>query len=84
MCVSHWKDKMQEPGSWGNTFGNGIKTCFPAAVRLGYNADEIIKQLKARIQAQSNRNGWITAAGGGTETLSAVPLLKPVRTSRLN
>ncbi|SIN74342.1 glycosyl hydrolase family 95 catalytic domain-containing protein [Chitinophaga niabensis] len=72
--VSHWKDKMQEPGSWGNTFGNGIETCFPAAVRVGYDADEIIKQLKARIYAQSNRNGWITAAGGGTETLSAVPL----------
>ncbi|MRG44740.1 trehalose hydrolase [Chitinophaga sp. SYP-B3965] len=72
--VSHWKDKMQEPGSWGNTFGNGIETCFPAAVRVGYDADEIIKQLKARINAQSLRNGWITAAGGGTETLSAVPL----------
>jgi hypothetical protein len=72
--IAHWKDKMQEPGGWGNTLGNGIETCFPAAVRVGYDADEIIKYLKARIAAQSLRNGWITAAGGGTETLSAVPL----------
>lgn len=72
--VSHWKDRMQQPGEWGNTLGNGIETCFPGAVRVGYDADEILKQLKDRIRASSLPNGWITQSGGGTETLSAVPL----------
>lgn len=72
--VSHWKDRMQQPGEWGNTLGNGIETCFPGAVRVGYDADEILKQLKDRIRASSLPNGWITQAGGGTETLAAVPL----------
>lgn len=72
--VSHWKDRMQRPGEWGNTMGNGIETCFPGAVRVGYDADEILKQLKDRIIASSLPNGWITQTGGGTETLAAVPL----------
>lgn len=72
--VAHWKDRMQQPGEWGNTLGNGIETCFPGAVRVGYDADEILKQLKDRIRALSLPNGWITQAGGGTETLAAVPL----------
>ena len=72
--VAHWKDRMQHPGEWGNTLGNGIETCFPGAVRVGYNADEILKQLKDRIQASVLPNGWITQSGGGTETLAAVPL----------
>ncbi|PYF71510.1 glycosyl hydrolase family 95 catalytic domain-containing protein [Pedobacter nutrimenti] len=72
--VAHWKDKINDPADWGNTLGNGIETCFPAAVRVGYPADEIIKYLKARIAKQSYPNLWITAEGGGIETLSAVPL----------
>lgn len=72
--VSRWKDKMREPGSWANTLGNGIETCFPAAVRVGYDSDEIMQQLTDRIKRQSLPNLWITAEGGGIETLSAVPL----------
>jgi hypothetical protein len=72
--VMHWKDRMTNPGEWGNTLGNGIETCFPAAVRVGYDPDDIIKQLKARIALQSFPNLWITATGGGLETLSAVPM----------
>jgi len=72
--VAHWKDKSESTGDWGNTFGNGIETCFPAAVRVGYNPDEILKYLKERIAAQSLPNLWITQAGGGIETLAAVPL----------
>jgi alpha-L-fucosidase 2 len=72
--VSRWKEKMKAPGEWANTLGNGIETCFPAAVRVGYDADEILKQLKDRITLQSLPNLWITADGGGTETLAAVPL----------
>ena len=72
--ISHWKDKINQPGEWGNTLGNGIETCFPGAVRVGYNSDEILKYLKARIAVQSFPNLWITQAGGGIETLAAVPL----------
>jgi alpha-L-fucosidase 2 len=72
--VGRWKQRMKGPGEWGNTFGNGIETCFPAAVRVGYDADEILKQLKERIKMGSFPNLWITAEGGGIETLAAVPL----------
>ncbi|WP_245843728.1 glycosyl hydrolase family 95 catalytic domain-containing protein [Niastella vici] len=72
--VAHWKDKMQHIGEWGNTLNNGIETCFPGAVRVGYDADEILQQLKDRIAVQSFPNGWITQGGGGIETLSAVPM----------
>jgi alpha-L-fucosidase 2 len=72
--VAHWKDRMQQKGEWGNTLNNGLETIFPAAVRVGYDADEILQQLKDRIAIQSFPNGWITQGGGGTETLSAVPM----------
>ena len=72
--VSHWKDRMKNPGEWGNTLNNGIETCFPGAVRVGYNPDEILDYLKARIALQSLPNLWITQGGGGIETLAAVPL----------
>jgi len=72
--VAHWKDREQNRGDWGNTLGNGIETCFPAAVRVGYDSDTILKKLKDRIAVQSLPNLWITQSGGGTETLAAVPL----------
>ncbi len=72
--IQHWKDKMQRPGEWGNTLGNGMETCFPGAARVGYDPDDLLKQLKDRIHLQSLRNLWITQEGGGIETLAAVPL----------
>jgi alpha-L-fucosidase 2 len=72
--VERWKTRMRNPGEWGNTLGNGIETCFPGAVRVGYDADEILQQLKDRIAAQSLPNSWITQSGGGIETLAAVPM----------
>ena len=72
--VKNWEKKMSGKGSWGNTFGNGVETCFPAAVRVGYDADKILSFLKDRIEVSSFPNLWITAGGGGTETLSTVPL----------
>jgi hypothetical protein len=72
--VRHWKDRMQHAGEWGNTLNNGIETCFPGAVRVGYDPDDILQQLKDRIAIQSFPNGWITQGGGGIETLSAVPM----------
>jgi hypothetical protein len=72
--VAHWKDRERNSGDWGNTFGNGIETCFPGAVRVGYDPDTILRKLKDRIAVQSLPNLWITQSGGGTETLAAVPL----------
>lgn len=72
--VHHWADKMKGPGEWGNTLGNGIETCFPGAVRVGYDPAVILRQLKDRISLTALPNGWITQTGGGIETLAAVPL----------
>ncbi|AXY74335.1 trehalose hydrolase [Paraflavitalea soli] len=72
--VSHWKDKMKSGAEWGNTLNNGIETCFPGAVRVGYDPGEILQYLKERIARQSLSNWWITQGGGGIETLAAVPL----------
>jgi alpha-L-fucosidase 2 len=72
--VRGWEKRMNGKGSWGNTFGNGVETCFPAAVRVGYDSDKILAYLKDRIEVGSYPNLWITAGGGGTETLSTVPL----------
>lgn len=72
--IGRWKDKMKAPGEWANTLGNGVETCFPAAIRVGYDSDEVMQQLTDRIKRQSLPNLWITAEGGGIETLSAVPL----------
>jgi hypothetical protein len=72
--VDHWEDKVQNPGEWGNTLGNGIETTFPGAVRVGYNSDYILQQLRDRLQVKAQPNGWVTQEGGGIETLAAVPL----------
>jgi alpha-L-fucosidase 2 len=72
--VEQWSRRMQGKGSWGNTFGNGIETCFPGAVRVGYDPDSILIYLKDRIAVQSYPNLFIVQDGGGIETLSAVPM----------
>lgn len=72
--VRYWKDRVQHPGEWGNTLGNGIETSFPGAVRVGYNADSIIQYLKDRLAVNPLPNLYIVQAGGGIETLAAVPL----------
>jgi hypothetical protein len=72
--VAHWKDRMQRPGEWGNTLGNGIETCFPGAVRVGYDADSILAYLSARLAIAPLPNLYIVQSGGGIETLAAVPL----------
>ena len=72
--VERWSKRMQAKGGWGNTFGNGIETCFPGAVRVGFNSDSILNYLKDRIATQSYLNLFIVQDGGGIETLAAVPL----------
>jgi len=72
--VQHWKDKIKNDGEWGNTLGNGIETSFPGAVRVGYDADSIIKYLTARLKVEPLPNLYIVQSGGGIETLAAVPL----------
>lgn len=72
--VNHWQDRMRRTGDWGNTYNNGIETCFPGAVRVGYDAADLLKRLKERISLTLYPNLWITQGGGGIETLAAVPL----------
>jgi len=72
--VAHWKDRVQNKGEWGNTLGNGIETSFPGAVRVGYPSDSIIRYLKHRLEINPLPNLYIVQAGGGIETLAAVPL----------
>ena len=72
--IAHWKDRMQNKGEWGNTLGNGIETSFPGAVRVGFDADSIINYLKDRLAVDPLPNLYIVQAGGGIETLAAVPL----------
>lgn len=72
--VNHWDGKMRIADDWGNTHNNGIETCFPGAVRVGYDAEQLLDRLKKRIALTVYPNMWITQGGGGIETLAAVPL----------
>ena len=72
--INHWQEKTRRPEDWGNTYNNGIETCFPGAVRVGYDARHLLEHLKKRIAMTVYPNGWITQGGGGIETLAAVPL----------
>ncbi len=72
--VEHWSQKQYIPDDWGNTSNNGIETCYPGAVRVGYPSDKILVNLKRRIEMAVYPNGWIIQGGGGIETFSAVPL----------
>lgn len=72
--INHWQNKMHREGDWGNTYNNGIETCFPGAARVGYNAQDLLDRLKKRISLTLYPNGWIVQGGGGIETLTAVPL----------
>ena len=72
--VAHWSDKQRDPNDWGNTSNNGIETCYPGAVRVGYPSDKILSHLKKRIEMDVYLNSWIVQGGGGIETLAAVPL----------
>lgn len=58
---------------WGATLGNGIETVYPSAARVGYPAKELLSHLKTRVKMGDYPNCYIHAAGGGIETLSAVP-----------
>ena len=72
--VNHWTDRQRNPDDWGNTSNNGIETCYPGAVRVGYDAEKLLQHLKRRISFSVHPNLWITQGGGGIETLAAVPL----------
>ena len=72
--VEHWSQKQHTPDDWGNTSNNGVETCYPGAVRVGYPSDEILTNLKKRIEMDVYPNGWIVQGGGGIETFAAVPL----------
>ena len=65
--------KAAEGRDWGNSMGNGIETVYPGAARIGFPAKELLEHLKERIILGSYPNCYIYSAGGGIETLSAVP-----------
>jgi len=69
--LHEWKSAQGR--DWGNSMGNGIETVYPGAARIGYPAKELLEHLKERIRMGSFPNCYIYAAGGGIETLSAVP-----------
>jgi len=70
--ISCWK--AGDDDDWAHTMSNGVETCYPGAIRVGYPAEEVISHLKERIAMSSYSNGWIFQWGGGIETLSAVPM----------
>lgn len=72
--ISHWGDHRRKDSDWANTLGNGVETCYPGAVRVGFSSDSILYYLKERINMLSYPNAWIKQNGGGIETLSAVPM----------
>lgn len=72
--VERWSHKQRIKGDWGNTLNNGIETCYPGAVRVGYPSDEILMHMKERIEMAVYPNSWIVQGGGGIETFAAVPL----------
>ena len=72
--VAHWTEKQRDPDDWGNTSNNGIETCYPGAVRVGFPSDRILSYLKKRIEMDVYPNYWIVQGGGGIETFAAVPL----------
>lgn len=62
-----WQD-----ARWDNLTG-GIETYFTSAARVGYNGNRLLEKLKERINKTAYPNLWIPQAGGGVESLSAVP-----------
>lgn len=70
--ISRWKENKRNRGGWGG--GGGFETVYPGAVRVGYDADIIMEEMKERIETQHFPNLWINQGGGGVETLTGVPL----------
>ena len=62
-----WKD-----ADWSNQ-GNGFETYYTSAARLGYDGKSLLTEMKKRIAKTALPNLWVEQAGGGVETLSAVP-----------
>jgi hypothetical protein len=70
--ISLWGKEPMGDADWSN-MGNGFETFFTGAARVGINPDTLLYHLKSRIHKSLQPNLWITQAGGGTETFSAVP-----------
>jgi hypothetical protein len=70
--ISLWGKEPQGDADWSN-MGNGFETFFTGAARVGIHPDTLLYQLNTRIHKSIYPNLWITQAGGGIETFSAVP-----------
>jgi len=53
--------------------GNGFPTYYTAGVRIGYNPEEILVNLKQQCEKYGMKNSAIFHGGGGIEDCSAVP-----------
>lgn len=53
---------------------NGFPTIFPAAVRVGYDAEIVMEQLRLQCRNHGYPNLFIYYGGGGIECCSTVPL----------
>ena len=53
--------------------GNGMNSFYPAAVRVGYDAEIILKELRGMIVAIGGANGFTTGNVHGVENCSIVP-----------
>ena len=67
-----WGEEPIGDADWFN-LSNGFETFFTGAARVGINPDTLLYQLKNRIEKTIQPNLWISQAGGGVETFSAVP-----------
>jgi alpha-L-fucosidase 2 len=70
--ISLWGTEPIGDADWSN-MGNGFETFFTAAARIGIDPEIILSTLKDRIRKTLQPNLWISQAGGGIETFSAVP-----------
>jgi len=53
--------------------GNGMNSFYPAAVRVGYDPEFILKELRGMIEAIGGTNGFTTGNVHGVENCSIVP-----------
>lgn len=65
------RNTIEVMGRWRD--GNGMNSFFPAAVRVGYDPEVILTQLRAMIEAIGQPNGFIRGNPHGIENCSIVP-----------
>jgi hypothetical protein len=65
------RNTVEVMGRWRDT--NGMNSFYPAAVRVGYSPETILRELRAMIEAIGLPNGFIRDNPHGIENCSIVP-----------